>query len=62
MQPFEPDYFQTLYTMCDILVDTYARLLLCLGPPGGSSASSGPADTAVRIDAKLKVRRRVCSA
>ena len=55
-KPFEPDYFQTFYTMCDILVDTYARLLLCLEPPIGMPVLTGAAETVMRIDAKLKVR------
>jgi hypothetical protein len=31
-QPFELDYFQTFFTLCDILVQVYQKILGFLGP------------------------------
>lgn len=86
LQPFELDYNQVFLTTCDMLIETYRKILTHLGsasspssfpqPPSSSSAttfsrivSSGertgaaglsPAltDVVVKIDARLKVRRR----
>lgn len=31
--PFDPDFFETFATLCDVLIDTYARLLALLPTP-----------------------------
>ena len=31
-QPFDLDYFETLYTLCDILCEVYQKILTFLGP------------------------------
>lgn len=31
-QPFELDYFQVFFTLCDILVEVYQKILSFLGP------------------------------
>ncbi|KAM0753873.1 hypothetical protein T439DRAFT_310695 [Meredithblackwellia eburnea MCA 4105] len=45
--PFELDYFQVLYTTCDLLVETYTKILSYLGPahlsvPGGGGGFPQP--------------------
>lgn len=93
LQPFELDYIQVFLTTCDMLIETYRKILTHLGPstssasspssfPQPPSSSSGstysrivpsgertgaaglsPAltDVVVKIDARLKVRRRHCT-
>ena len=41
-QPFEMDYFQVLYTTCDMLVETYRKILSYLGPPLSPNISLTP--------------------
>ncbi|KAK3901468.1 hypothetical protein C8A05DRAFT_34843 [Staphylotrichum tortipilum] len=50
--PFDPDFFETFATLCDVLIDTYSRLLSLLPTPrecGGSVAELfGKADSKIR--------------
>lgn len=41
-QPFELDYFQVLYTTCDMIVETYQKVLYCLGLPTPSTSIQPP--------------------
>ncbi|KAK9549570.1 hypothetical protein V6000_008410 [Aspergillus fumigatus] len=38
--PFEPDYFETFATLCDVLIDCYTRLTALVSTPSASSESS----------------------
>ncbi|KAL1838465.1 hypothetical protein VTJ49DRAFT_2633 [Mycothermus thermophilus] len=50
--PFDPDFFETFATLCDVLIDTYSRLLSLLPTPrecGGSVADLfGKVDSRIR--------------
>ncbi|KAF7194551.1 hypothetical protein HII31_04057 [Pseudocercospora fuligena] len=50
--PFEPDFNTTLGTLCDILVDVYAKLMEIIGGPDNCTAAVGDAfgkaDKAIR--------------
>lgn len=37
LQPFELDYFQVLFTTCDMLAETYTKILSYLGPSSGGA-------------------------
>ena len=40
LQPFDLDYFQTLYTLCDILCEVYQKILSFVGPMTTANAPS----------------------
>jgi hypothetical protein len=50
--PFDPDFFETFATLCDVLIDTYTRLLSLIPTPrecGGNVADMfGKVDSRVR--------------
>ncbi|KAK4241000.1 hypothetical protein C8A03DRAFT_30838 [Achaetomium macrosporum] len=50
--PFEPDFFETFATLCDVLIDTYARLLSLLPTPRECSGSV--AELFTKADSKIK--------
>lgn len=37
--PFDLDYFQVFYTLCDILGEIYSKILSFLGPPSGTAST-----------------------
>ncbi|CRK27070.1 hypothetical protein BN1708_004292 [Verticillium longisporum] len=39
--PFEPDYFETFATLCDVLIDTYTKLLSLMPTPAVATAPVG---------------------
>lgn len=41
-QPFDLDYFQVLFTLCDILAEVYSKILSFVGPSSSSSSSNFP--------------------
>ncbi|RGB37126.1 hypothetical protein C1646_622285 [Rhizophagus diaphanus] len=49
--PFDLDYFQTFYTLCDILVDVYNKLLV--GTANVLTASF--TESVIKVDGKFKV-------
>lgn len=51
--PFEPDYFETFATLCDVLIDTYQRLLT-LVPTPRECAGNGVAELFTKADGKLR--------
>ncbi|KAL7271188.1 hypothetical protein RUND412_006071 [Rhizina undulata] len=53
--PFEPDYYETFATLCDVLIDAYTRVLQLIATPGACSGGVGEAF----IKADQKVRRVV---
>lgn len=50
--PFDPDFFETFATLCDVLIDTYTRLLSLVPTP---RECSGPvADLFAKADARVR--------
>jgi hypothetical protein len=50
--PFDPDFFETFVTLCDVLIDCYTRLISLVSTPAVCSASLGELFT--KTDAKLR--------
>lgn len=50
--PFEPDFFETFATLCDVLIDVYTRLLSLLPTPRDVSAPV--AELFAKCDAKIR--------
>jgi hypothetical protein len=50
--PFDPDFFETFATLCDVLIDTYTRLLSLIPTP---RECAGPvADMFSKVDARVR--------
>ncbi|KAL1957069.1 hypothetical protein VTO42DRAFT_6327 [Malbranchea cinnamomea] len=50
--PFDPDYFETFSTLCDVLIDCYARLTNLVSSPTVCTAVVG--EMFSKVDSKLK--------
>lgn len=50
--PFEPDFFETFATLCDVLIDTYTRLTTLVASPSVCTVALG--ETFSKADAKLR--------
>ncbi|KAM5455583.1 hypothetical protein MaudCBS49596_001484 [Microsporum audouinii] len=50
--PFDPDYFEIFTTLCDVLIDCYARLVSLVSHPGLCNAALG--ELFSKADAKLR--------
>lgn len=50
--PFEPDYFETFVTLCDVLIDCYTRLVTLISTPAVCTVALGELFT--KADAKLR--------
>lgn len=50
--PFEPDYFETFATLCDVLIDCYTRLLTLIPTPRECPAST--AEMFTKMDTKIR--------
>ncbi|KAL1994249.1 hypothetical protein VTN49DRAFT_2918 [Thermomyces lanuginosus] len=50
--PFEPDYFETFLTLCDILIDAYHRFTALVASPLVCSSTMG--ELFIKTDAKLR--------
>lgn len=50
--PFDPDFFETFATLCDVLIDAYTRLLGLLGSPRDCNAAV--AELFTKADAKVR--------
>lgn len=50
--PFEPDYYETFATLCDVLIDAYQRVLSLVGTP--AACSQGVSEAFIKADAKVK--------
>ncbi|KAF3922223.1 hypothetical protein ABW21_db0209720 [Orbilia brochopaga] len=50
--PFEPDYYETFATLCDVLIDAYSRVLTLINSP--SACSVGVGDSFIKADAKIR--------
>ncbi|KAI9369989.1 hypothetical protein BJX61DRAFT_115196 [Aspergillus egyptiacus] len=50
--PFEPDYFETFVTLCDILIDSYTRLVTLISTPAVCTVALGELFT--KADARLR--------
>lgn len=50
--PFDPDYFETFTTLCDVLIDCYTRIMSLASSP--SLCVPGVGETFIKSDAKLR--------
>ena len=50
--PFEPDFFETFATLCDVLIDTYTRLTTLVASPSVCTVALG--ETFSKADAKIR--------
>ncbi|ROT35487.1 hypothetical protein SODALDRAFT_283601 [Sodiomyces alkalinus F11] len=50
--PFEPDYFETFATLCDVLVDTYTKLLNLM--PSPAVATAPVAELFAKVDGRMR--------
>ncbi|KAJ5397361.1 hypothetical protein N7509_005474 [Penicillium cosmopolitanum] len=50
--PFEPDFFETFATLCDVLIDCYTRILSLVSSP--STCTVGLGELFSKADAKLR--------
>ncbi|KAJ5320491.1 hypothetical protein N7508_000774 [Penicillium antarcticum] len=50
--PFEPDFFETFATLCDVLIDCYSRLTTLVSSPSLCTVALG--ETFSKADAKLR--------
>ncbi|KAL1965160.1 hypothetical protein VTN77DRAFT_6073 [Rasamsonia byssochlamydoides] len=50
--PFDPDFFETFATLCDVLIDCYTRLVSLVSSPAVCTAALGEMFT--KTDAKLR--------
>ncbi|CAG8194158.1 unnamed protein product [Penicillium nalgiovense] len=50
--PFEPDFFETFATLCDVLIDTYSRLAALVSSPSVCTVALG--ETFSKADARLR--------
>lgn len=50
--PFDPDFFETFATLCDVLIDTYTRLLSLVPTP--RDCSGGVADLFAKVDSRVR--------
>lgn len=50
--PFEPDYYETFSTLCDVLIDAYQRVLGLVGAP--DSCNQLVYEAFMKADTKVK--------
>ncbi|KAL2268764.1 hypothetical protein VTJ83DRAFT_3610 [Remersonia thermophila] len=50
--PFDPDFFETFATLCDVLIDTYSRLLTLLPTPRECGGSVG--ELFAKVDSRIR--------
>jgi len=50
--PFDPDFFETFATLCDVLIDCYTRLVALVSSPAVCTAAIG--EMFAKADAKLR--------
>ncbi|KAJ5683203.1 hypothetical protein N7462_006368 [Penicillium macrosclerotiorum] len=50
--PFEPDFFETFATLCDVLIDCYSRITTLVSSPSVCTVALG--ETFSKADAKLR--------
>ncbi|KAH8693117.1 hypothetical protein BGW36DRAFT_302142 [Talaromyces proteolyticus] len=50
--PFDPDFFETFATLCDVLIDCYTRLISLISSP--AICTSGLGELFTKTDAKLR--------
>jgi len=50
--PFDPDFFETFATLCDVLIDTYTRLLSLIPTP--RECAGNVADMFSKVDSRVR--------
>ncbi|KAI9714384.1 MAG: hypothetical protein M1820_000345 [Bogoriella megaspora] len=52
--PFEPDFFETFATLCDVLIDTYSKIMSLLERPEHVAGSPGIGELFAKADARVR--------
>ena len=50
--PFEPDFYETFATLCDVLIDCYTRIMSLLSAP--ELCGPGVSDTFAKVDSRVR--------
>ena len=50
--PFDPDFYETFATLCDVLIDAYSRVLTLVATP--QQCSAGVGEMFMKADAKIR--------
>ena len=50
--PFDPDYFETFATLCEVLIDCYTRIISLISSP--TMCAPGTGEIFAKADAKLR--------
>ena len=50
--PFDPDFFETFVTLCDVLIECYAKVMALI--PSPAMCASGTGDVFAKVDTKLR--------
>ncbi|KAF2086128.1 hypothetical protein K490DRAFT_5292, partial [Saccharata proteae CBS 121410] len=52
--PFDPDFFQTFSTLCDVLIDVYTRIMTLVSGPEVCGAGSSVSELFAKADARVR--------
>jgi hypothetical protein len=52
--PFEPDFFETFATLCDVLIDSYTRLTQLIAEHGEGALPAGMGELFAKADGKVR--------
>jgi hypothetical protein len=52
--PFDPDYFETFATLCDVLIDCYSRVTQLVSSPEACAPGTGVAELFAKADARVR--------
>jgi len=50
--PFDPDFYETFATLCDVLIDAYSRVLTLVSCP--QQCGAGVGEMFLKADAKIR--------
>lgn len=50
--PFDPDFFETFATLCDVLIDAYSRVLSLVSTP--QQCGAGVGESFLKADARVR--------
>lgn len=50
--PFDPDFYETFATLCDVLIDAYSRVLTLVSTP--QQCTAGVGEMFMKADAKIR--------
>jgi hypothetical protein len=52
--PFDPDFFETFATLCDVLIDCYSRVTHLVSGPEACAPGTGVAELFAKADARVR--------